>query len=57
MLNQVAIVAFYNCFEEQKGQFCILVVGKGLKIPQKPVINAECWLLLTDTHHHSDNPG
>ena len=29
MLNQVAIVAFYSCFEEQKGQNGILVlVGK-----------------------------
>ena len=27
--DQVAIVAFYSCFEEQKGQFGILVpVGK-----------------------------
>ena len=26
MLNQVAIVAFYSCFEEQKGQFGILVL-------------------------------
>ena len=40
MLNQLAIVAFYSCFEEQKGQFRILVpVGRqGLKFP-------ECWLI------------
>ena len=39
MLNQVKIVAFYSCFEEQKGQFGILVpVGKAY-------ISLECRLI------------